>query len=527
MKTRILRIRPVLPAILLLLIHYLVAVARPIPDEIRASYAGISAERIEAHLTFLASDELEGRGAGTRGSKTTSRYLMTQFLLDGLIPPPGWTSMLQPFDFTRLRYESSSRLIVNAVQDERVFDIYDSFFVISKQDKPPEFNAPVVFARFGLRDQAMGIDDYEGIDANGKIVLVYDSDYGEVNPEGPIHGRALRNLRKQKAETAARLGARAILFYNPYADISFNRRTLSKVYKKPRYKLTGTANKPVQAIVSEEIFISMLEAAGWNLDSLDALMSNSDALLPTFELPAGTLLLNLDIASDTLQTQNVVAYLEGSDPDLKHEVMLYSAHFDHEGIRDGIIYHGADDNGSGTAAMLEIAHAFAQNPVRPRRSVAFIAHAAEEKGLLGSDYASRNLPFDLKDVQALLNIDMIGRNKENQVYIIGSNFLSYELHDINASANQIIGMDFDYRYNSLSDLNRFYFRSDHYNYARFDIPIIFYFTGTHEDYHKPGDTADKINYRKIQKICRLVYLTGWQLASIDNRLQLNGLLKQD
>ena len=225
-------------------------------------------------------------------------------------------------------------------------------------------------------------------------------------------------------------------------------------------------------------------------------------------------------------SENVLAFIEGSEkPD---EIVLVSSHYDHEGVKKGEIYHGADDNASGTTAVLEIAQAFAKAKKAgygPKRSILFMNFTGEERGLLGSKYYIANPIYPLKNIVAGLNIDMVGRvNKEhendsNYVYVIGSDRLSTELHDINESANKsTVNLELDYTYNEDSDPNRFYFRSDHYNFAKNGIPIIFYFNGVHEDYHKPTDTADKINYKLLVKRAKLVFTTAWEVANRKDRL---------
>lgn len=225
-------------------------------------------------------------------------------------------------------------------------------------------------------------------------------------------------------------------------------------------------------------------------------------------------------------SENVLAFIEGSEkPD---EIILVSSHYDHEGIKKGEIYHGADDNASGTTAVLEIAQAFAnakEAGYGPKRSILFMNFTGEERGLLGSKYYVANPIYPLENIVAGLNIDMIGRvNKEhennpNYVYVIGADRLSTELHTINESANKSsVNLDLDYKYNEDLDPNRFYFRSDHYNFAKNGIPIIFYFNGVHEDYHKPTDTADKINYELLVKRAQLVFTTAWEIANRKDRL---------
>ena len=225
-------------------------------------------------------------------------------------------------------------------------------------------------------------------------------------------------------------------------------------------------------------------------------------------------------------SENVVAFIKGSEkPD---EIVVISAHLDHEGIKNGEIYNGADDDGSGTVAILEIAQAFqlaAKNGKRPKRSVLFLHVTGEEKGLLGSKYYTENPLFPLANTVCNLNIDMIGRIDDrhkadpNYVYLIGSDKLSNELHDLSEKVNaKYTNINLDYKYNDENDPNRFYYRSDHYNFAKHNIPIIFYFNGTHADYHKPTDTPDKINYELLEKRTRLVFYTAWEVANRETRI---------
>jgi len=223
-------------------------------------------------------------------------------------------------------------------------------------------------------------------------------------------------------------------------------------------------------------------------------------------------------------TENVLAYIEGSEfPD---EIVVISSHYDHVGIDDqGRIYNGADDDGSGTVAILEIAEAFKKakdDGLGPRRSILFLNVTGEEKGLVGSRFYSENPVWPIENHVTNLNIDMIGRIGEGMedagdyVYLIGSDRLSTDLHDISEEMNQkYLQMNLDYTFNDENDPNRFYFRSDHYNFAKHDIPVIFYFNGVHEDYHKHTDTPDKIEYDLLEKRAKLVFLTAWGVANAD------------
>ncbi len=228
-------------------------------------------------------------------------------------------------------------------------------------------------------------------------------------------------------------------------------------------------------------------------------------------------------------SENVVAFIKGSEkPD---EIVVISAHLDHEGIKNGKIYNGADDDGSGTVAILEIAEAFKKATDAgkgPKRSVLFLHVTAEEKGLLGSKYYTENPIFPLTNTVTDLNIDMIGRvddrhkGKPNYVYLIGADKLSTELHNISEAMNKkYTNIALDYKYNDENDPNRFYYRSDHYNFAKHNIPVIFYFNGTHADYHQPTDTPDKINYEMLENRTRLVFHTAWEVANRENRITVD------
>ncbi|MGJ8593172.1 MAG: M28 family metallopeptidase [Aquaticitalea sp.] len=232
------------------------------------------------------------------------------------------------------------------------------------------------------------------------------------------------------------------------------------------------------------------------------------------------------LSSDLNSSQNVLAYIKGSEfPD---EVLVISAHSDHLGTVDGSINPGADDNGSGTSAILEIAEAFKlakDQGFGPKRSILFLHLTGEEEGLYGSKFYVEHPIFSLNNTIANLNIDMIGRvddlhkDNPNYIYLIGSDRISTELHYISEKANaDYTQLELDYTYNDENDSNRYYYRSDHYNFAQMGIPVIFYFNGEHEDYHRPTDTADKLNYPLLEKRTKLIFTTAWYIANSDTRL---------
>lgn len=240
--------------------------------------------------------------------------------------------------------------------------------------------------------------------------------------------------------------------------------------------------------------------------------------------------MNLNIKGKDISTENVVAIIPGSEK--PEEYLVISSHLDHIGIHEGQINNGADDDGSGSVALLEIAEAFQKAVAEgngPKRSIIFLHVSGEEKGLLGSKYYTNNPLYPLTQTIANLNVDMIGRTdpkrtegKRNYVYLIGSDRLSTELHQISEAANAAtLNVELDYTYNAPDDPNRFYFRSDHYNFAKNNIPVIFYFNGTHADYHRPSDTVDKIEFDLLKERTQLIFYTAWDLANRDQRITVD------
>ncbi|MCB9194770.1 MAG: M28 family peptidase [Flavobacteriales bacterium] len=254
----------------------------------------------------------------------------------------------------------------------------------------------------------------------------------------------------------------------------------------------------------------------------------SDSLFRTFE-NLENLSLSFDVKTNqVLSSENVLGFIEGSD--LKEEIVVITAHYDHIGYDNGEVCNGADDDGSGTVSLLEIAEAFSiakREGLGPRRSILFMTVSGEEKGLLGSQYYSENPIFPLENTIVDLNIDMIGRkdslhDNENYVYLIGADRISKDLHYISEKVNnELIHFQLDYTYNDENDPNHFYYRSDHYNFAKHNIPVIFYFSGVHEDYHKPTDDVDKIMFPKLATTAQLIFYTAWEIANRNERLKKN------
>ena len=274
---------------------------------------------------------------------------------------------------------------------------------------------------------------------------------------------------------------------------------------------------------------ALLSVSGWK--SLDVVRKKwPKRKLKNTVWPAGKL--SIARKDDRVVASNVWGFLPGSDSTLAQEVVVLTSHYDHVGVdAEGLIYNGADDDGSGTVSLLENVEAWMEATRAghgPRRSMLFMAFVGEEKGLLGSEWYSDHPAFPLEQHVCDLNMDMVGRfdeahaDDDRYVYLIGSDKLSSELHDISEAVNaEHVGLALDYTFNAPDDPNRFYYRSDHYNFAKHDIPVIFYFSGVHEDYHGPGDTPDKIRYPKMAEIGRLVFLTSWEVANRDAKLAVD------
>jgi Zn-dependent M28 family amino/carboxypeptidase len=371
----------------------------------------------------------------------------------------------------------------------------------------------VIFVGYGISDSLR--DDYSGIDARGKIVLIMPG----IPPSQSNQRRGGGQLAIQEA--ALKNGAVAILTVQinfPRAATTTRGSQYVNAFRKTTY--------PNVFNVSEQI---AREIMGTDYDSAKAAMEKGN---PQPRSYSSNVWLELNKTINKMSSSNVMGYIEGTDK--KDEYVILTAHYDHLGKRnDTLIFYGADDDGSGTVSILELAEAFTKAKLAgkgPRRSIVFMAVSGEEKGLWGSAYYGDHPVFPLEKTTVNLNIDMIGRtdpkrklaDSMNYVYIVGDNKLSSDLRPISEAMNKkYTRLGLDYKYNQPNDPERIYYRSDHYNFARKGVPIIFYFNGTHNDYHRSTDTPDKINYDLLAKRAKLVFFTAWEMA---NR---NEMLKRD
>jgi hypothetical protein len=495
----------------------------PVPTTVDA----ITSNELRMHLEFLASPELGGRYTLSPSFAIAARYLATHLEAYGFKGAGDNGGFLQTFQVASSKPNTAKSALEITTSGGKTTSYHFGDFYMPAEASNGEVQAPIVFVGQGISSPSQKHDDYSGVDVKGKIVLIAPGTPGDMDPsrlEGNESGQGAAIAHG--AVGILQLPAQRMLELmknRSFQDRAASRETV-RLARAVEGKLPALSLGPVLA---EEL----LNAGGLNLKSVYEAVNHKEKLQPKKLDVSAKMIVATQVTRST--TQNVAAILEGSDPKMKNEYVVFSAHYDHlKTGPGGEIYPGADDDGSGTTAVLTIAHAMSLE--RPRRSVLIMFHAGEELGLLGSEYNTDYAPVvPLKQMVADLNIDMIGRSKapgdndlENQhltdantVYLVGSNRTSQELHQLSEETNaQFQKMKLNYHYNDPSDPERIYFRSDHWNYAKHGVPIIFYFDGTSVDYHRPTDTVDKIDFTKLTKVTRLVFETGWRIASLDHRL---------
>ncbi len=490
----------------------------------------INVEDLKKHLYILASDEYEGRETGKPGQKKAAKYLADYYTSLGVKPVVNG-SWYQTYP---LKIESN--LGSYAMLNSNRYDYVKDFYVFGAEWS--ELNADkIVFMGYGIDDPKY-TDYKKKVDLKGKVVMCLMGEPMEEDGKSKLTNDYVpsewANDWEKKTQVAKDKGAAGIIFVNMYYDMYVSR--IRYWLEVPSMTLDyGKKKEEVEGAPIPEVFISarmandILSGSKKTIEALQKKMSKSMKSSP-IAVKKASVKFHVEHKKETMEAENVLCYIEGSDPALKDEVVVISAHYDHIGIVNGQINNGADDDGSGTVSTLEIAEAFVQakkDGKGPRRSVLILNVSGEEKGLLGSEWYAANPVFPLENTVVDLNIDMIGREDkkhagENYVYIIGSDKLSTELHAISENANKTYSnMILDYTYNDPKDPNRFYYRSDHYNFAKNNIPVIFYFSGVHEDYHKPTDDVEKILFDKMANTAKLIFYTAWEIANRDERLKVD------
>ncbi|MFI5104066.1 MAG: M28 family peptidase [Terriglobales bacterium] len=494
----------------------------PVP----ATVDSITPGELRMHLQFLASEELGGRYTLSPSFAIAARYLAAHLEAYGFRGAGDHGSFLQTFEVVSAKPDVSKTFLEVTIGGKPV--------TFSLGEAPPfggmasgDARGQIVFAGFGISSAAQKHDDDAGLDAKGKIVLLVSGTPAGVDPS--------KLAETEQGQGAARAhGAVGILQVPPARFLEFmkDKTQVERFASRESVRLAKDSDGRLPLMsLGPDAADKILAAAGLTLKAVSEAVEKKQPLQPKPLDASAHMAMVVQQSRST--TQNVVGILEGSDPSLRGEYVAFSAHYDHLKTNgNGEIYPGADDDGSGTTAVLTIAHAMSLQ--RPKRSVLVIFHAGEELGLLGSEYNADFAPAVPLDKMVVdLNIDMIGRSKPvgdtqkedehltdaHTVYLVGSNRISPELHGLSEDTNaEFQKLKLDYYYNDPANPERIYFRSDHWNYAKHGVPIIFYFDGVHVDYHKPTDTVDKIDFAKMTQITRLVFETGWRIANLDHRL---------
>ncbi len=498
----------------------------------------ITEEDAKKHLSILASDEYEGRETGKEGQRKAAKYIAEYFKKYGLksVTEEAYMQRVPLMMSTpgEVRLEAGGKKYVNLTD-----------FYILPFGKDLKLEAKnILFLGYGISEKfekgekpagAIPYDDYKDMDVRGRILLVMGGEPRTADSLSYITGT--KDLSKwstsfrKKVALARSKGAEALIVVS--SNFEANAQMMKEYLESPSLELDeDPSDKKVeeekdipQAGLSVKIGNELLALQKTTIDEIKKkIQSTKQPVSFTLELP---ILIQITNRAEKISSENVIGIVEGSE--FKDEVIFITAHYDHLGIQDGKVYNGADDDGSGTVAVMEMAEAFAKAKAAgfgPKRTIVFMATTGEEKGLLGSSYYTDHPIFPIANTVCDLNIDMIGRydeahkNDSSFVYLIGSDKISTDLHKINETANSTYTkLALDYTYNDPDDPNRFYYRSDHYNFAKKGIPIIFYFNGVHVDYHQETDEISKINFALLVKRAQLVFYTAWEVANRVERIK--------
>lgn len=514
-------------------------------DNSADAVAGITELELRSTVAFLASDELQGRESDSPGNRITARYLAHQFELAGLLPAGDSDSFFQSVGLVQSDLGESNQLEFSRRKPrESSSGVLREDFYPSSISGLGKASGDLLFAGFGITAAPQDYDDYRDLSAEGKVVLILTGLPAQDETEDSILGMDASEYSKDwsKALNAQEHGAAGVILLNPTrkgkmtsrANSTYPSNTdrkkllLQSLVEQIKIPVVYASADFIKAALPQDLDWATLEQSDKNFTSLERK-----------EIQGVQVSLETDLVRNNTKIRNVIGYLPGSDPDLQHESVVISAHFDHVGTRGDEVFYGADDDASGTAAVLEIAEAFSERLIKPRRSLIFALWNGEERGLLGSYGYTLEPTFSQKQVVAVFQLDMIGRNQEvpasggdrfrgleeqsadenvNTMHVVGFS-RSDDLRELIERANQSVGLKLLY---SLDDhpLNLIR-RSDHWPFLQAGIPSVLLTTGLHPDYHTPEDTADRINYSKLTRISRLVFYGAWETANQSDRPRLN------
>jgi hypothetical protein len=505
----------------------------------------ISQDDLRTWLTYIASDELQGRLVYTEGLGLAGAYIAEHLKEWGVKPGGDHGSYFQEVRVLGVRSRSNSTVTVTVNGQSRTFKDGEGVTFPRNQGAKQSVSGDAAFAGYGVTFAPLQYDDYAQRSVGGKVAIFL----GRTGPKGftAAHSRVL-NARGRVATDAQR----AVATITQVAPNLQGPPATGLPAQRVDFQTAQRLDAPIapQITAGDEFFNFVFSAAGTDYSTLRAAAEKQEPL-PNVALPGVLITINVDAAYDVIQTRltrNVIGIIEGSDSALKDTYVLLGAHYDHIGYeqfafgdrrnaiasctgqtrptpRSGdIINNGADDDGSGTVTLMALAKAFARGP-RMKRSVMLVWHTSEEGGLSGSRYMADHPVVPLEKVSAQLNIDMVGRNRcddaaeANTVYVVGADRISTELHNLNEEANSGLPspLTLNYELNDPADLESIYTRSDHYSYASKGVPIIFFTTGLHRDYHYVTDEVDKIEFQKMARVAALVYGTAARVANLDHQ----------
>lgn len=490
----------------------------------------ITASDLRTHLTILASDEYEGRETGEKGQKMAAEYISGFFSKTG-IPSQADGSWYQQVKLVKISGGTSTIEFTENGAKSTLSPETDYYYAASTP-KTSISTSELLFVGFGIDDPKYS--DFKAHDSSyyrGKVLIILDGEPqngGVFTISGDGKPGKWSKQRRAKLQVAKDYGAKAVIT----VPLDFDKSKEMAQHMIEGYSLlldepgAGADPNPPVFYVSEAAVNRIIAASGTTTTIAELKNKINSTGKPTeleIKSPAS---ISVTRTEEKILTENVLGYVEGSD--LKDEVVIITAHYDHLGVHNGVVFNGADDDGSGTVAVMELAEAFMkakQDGNGPRRSMLFMAVSGEEKGLLGSAWYSNYPVYPLEKTMVNLNIDMIGRVDEehskdsNYVYVIGSDKISADLKkSIEANNKKHMKMKLDYRFDDPNDPNMFYQRSDHYNFAKKGIPVAFFFNGVHADYHKETDEVSKINFKLMEKRSRLVFYTAWDMANRNKSL---------
>jgi hypothetical protein len=483
-----------------------------------AAAAQLSSERIRAHVQYLASDQLQGREAGTPAADQAARYIEKEFRSYGL-KPLAKSGYLQPFTFVaRVELGRQNLFQVKAGKSEQSYKVGEDFMPLAFSSGEGA-SGGVVFVGYGISAPELQYDNYAGVDVKGKLVMILRGSPDGDNPHGRFSEFTMPGLEIQNKTLKAReKGARGVIFVSEEKVFQHDR--LSRLHHDLNFLDAGI---PV-VVISRTLANAILEER--KTPPVKSEFSGADAVERVKQRTAPLTIENLtvsfkmDVSKINGNTSNVVAVLPGSDPQLAAEYVVIGAHYDHLGLGgpgslasnpEGQIHHGADDNASGTSALLELARVMATSREPLKRSVVFIAFSGEELGLLGSAAYLKNAPVPVTSIVAMLNMDMIGRLRNQSLFVGGMGTSPVWKPLVEKLNTQGSRFQLSYGQDGFGP-------SDHQSFYVKDIPVLFFFTNTHDDYHKPSDTADKINADGIRQIAELVREIAADVANEPQRI---------